>query len=264
MPNPLSEGGGDPPLGQPEGLAPISQARCRKRQCDGGPPEQTGQGDPHGMDPQPVEPIPTLEKMGKTPHRPLCHKVQQETPNIRVPSPGPGGLGRGCDGNPVVRHERLCLSPVQPDPVRAGEGPEGEPSPHPDNPNVGTIFRRASHSPPVPLNVENEDLVQPRSKIPHGNAKTLRLHTWRLQKYMQRSKLSEDSMRCIEAQQRPSTKRIYHNHWEDEDMVCQEQNQGPSQALLTPHSQLPSLSQSDQETLSSHPENQKICHSLRP
>lgn len=42
------------------------------------------------------------------------------------------------------------------------------------------VLKKTSHEPPVPLNVSNEDLVQPRSKIPHGNARTLNLHAWRL------------------------------------------------------------------------------------
>ena len=37
-----------------------------------------------------------------------------------------------------------------------------------------------SHVPPIPLAIEQHDLVQPRSKIPHGNPAMLHLHAWLL------------------------------------------------------------------------------------
>ena len=36
------------------------------------------------------------------------------------------------------------------------------------------------HEPPVDLQLRNKDLVQPRSRIPHGNVRTLNLHAWKL------------------------------------------------------------------------------------
>lgn len=36
-----------------------------------------------------------------------------------------------------------------------------------------------------------------------------------VRKYMRERKLSKDAIRCLEAQHRPSTKRMYHHHWED-------------------------------------------------
>ncbi|XP_070196565.1 uncharacterized protein [Littorina saxatilis] len=69
---------------------------------------------------------------------------------------------------------------------------------------------RLAEGPPIPLNLEKGELLQPRTGIQHANPQSLRLHACRS---LRLSGASERTLDLVQKAHRKSTSSVYASHW---------------------------------------------------
>ena len=146
----------------------------------GRPPQSTTHGLAVGMDSCALSAQADLVSLVHSSHRPLCHWVQSSPASVCVPSSRPGSLSIPWSNllsyafPPIsiigkvlrkARDESATLILVPPHWPAQALFPE---------------LLHLCHVPPIRLSLGPRSLLQPRSRVPHGNPGVLHLHAWLL------------------------------------------------------------------------------------
>ena len=78
-------------------------------ECSSRRPQQEGSSSPHGMDAPSGSMSEALAPVGSTSHRPVCHKPDEKTSPVLLPSFGPSGTGDRRPSAVLVQRGSLCL-----------------------------------------------------------------------------------------------------------------------------------------------------------
>ena len=103
-----------------------SETHFRETECSSGSIEQSAYSPPHGVDFRQERSPSSLGDLVHPTSRPLRNKVQQSSPNLRLPSPGPGRMGSRRPQHSLERSPRLRLSSHSPPRKGPQEGPRRE------------------------------------------------------------------------------------------------------------------------------------------
>ena len=219
----------------PEALHyPDIQVRPRQGEHTCRLSEQGPHGPPNRVDVGSQCPEPDLEGMAQAPGRPFCDKVQQTSPTVRVPSPGPRGLGNRRPVDKLGEHGNIRLSTIPNSRKGIKKSKRRRRSSHSHSPKMAStsLVPRASVSLPRPSSgVTPEPKVLGATSVRRSSRKSRKTPLTRMalvRETLSSRGASSAVVRLVEHAHRSGTQGTYKSHWRSWRSWCSEKSVSPS------------------------------------
>ena len=198
---------------------PFGQTRSGENQHTGRLPQQSPQGDPHGVDPCALLSGTNLESLALSPRRPVRDAVQQPPTYLRLSSSRPQCMGSRCILHSLDKHPGLRLSPNPNNGKSSTKSKRGPRQLDPHSPSLASPTVVPGSSPPIPhtsSQASNRSPITTSTEVRHPTRKPRDARPPRLAAVRQSLSalgVSPQVADLISKSHRPGTQAAYASHW---------------------------------------------------
>ena len=229
----FSGSGNHSSLGSEKRVEPSGSSSGRQQEHSGGSAEQTSIGGSDRMDSESGGTSQDLGSVGHSRYRSVCDQVQQEAPSVRVTSSRRSGLGSGCDVDFVGQSESVCLSSVL---NVASSSKESQRESCQDDSSRSLVAHQSlvpsglSHVTQTSVSAQSSTRRPVSASVKHIPSRSSGPGPSRMAFVRQKlhgSGLSKAAIDLNLKGVRPSTAKVYDNHWKRWSIWCNDHGVNP-------------------------------------